>query len=70
MTIFQNIKMPLTVISEVLKCKNMRVLELVKCSKYMFIECLFLYFKYRNLCFILNVSSGVFLAALLHVLFK
>lgn len=60
MTIFQNIKMPLIVISEVLKCKNMHVLKLAKCSKYMFIECPFLYFKYHNLCFILNVSSGFF----------
>lgn len=32
------IKMPLTVISQVLRCKNMLALELVKYSKYMLTE--------------------------------
>lgn len=42
MATLQIIKMPFTVISEVLKCKNMLALELVKYSKCMLIKCPFI----------------------------
>lgn len=51
--------MTLTVIAEVLKCKNTHVLELVKYSKHMLVEYPFFYFRNHILCcFILVILFG------------
>lgn len=58
--------MTLTMISEVLKCKNTHVLELVKYGTHMLIKYSFI----LEIIFSVVLSLSFYLAVLLHILFK